>query len=438
MFEMKHYEKGQDPYRYTIIIAYMFAGVVAGMGANPLTPIATTAGKIYNLRQPFVTLTTAIYSIAGVLFGVPANRQAVKSGVRTNMIIGSMLLSVGFIVRILVNENFLFVYFGQGIAGAGVPYIACIQLQVVEEWFGRRDRPLWIAFTSVTFPLGILIGYLLPLIFDPIKSDQLDFDAQQRLVFSYFFFEACLSIFGFFLVAFSWRESKQSLPIELVATKPDEKRSLLGNQSVRTEVEPKDLWAHIKVAKSQPSATPAILLYGGSLGLLYSHIALTSSFLGCYLQKEQWGPMITISTLVGSLISSFAFIRKVWNIRQPLFFNLMGLWSICLFSIPIILLTLSDLTAFLALLAVSFTIGIPCPPVFMLIPLSLQSTSLLLGQLLRDFLVSLLVGFGGTLGEEGNMLKGVLAGYGIATLSLLLVYLGDRVDHSNKIKFTAK
>ena len=431
MIDMKHYEKGQDPYRYTIITGYILSCILTGMGLNPLSSISITAGKLYTRDQLWISLTTTIYSLSSLCFSLPAHAMNKRYGIKSNMIIGSLLMSVGFITRILINEDYRFMYVGQGISGAGSSCISCIQIQVIQEWFAMRDRHKWISITSLSLPYGMLLGYVISLYMVPLVSGQIDFDIQQRSVFYYLYLQAWIALIIFLFVSLTWRKSKQYLPIELINTASEDNRSLISNTSIRSELKNQDIWTEIKISQNKPSVTPSILLYGGFSGITTSNVLLSTSFIGCYSMKETWGYYISISCLFMGLVSSCMYLYNKRRAKHTIrYFYIMCVCTICLYAIHIVLMVYPSI---LILISISIILGISYPFVYIFIPLSFNTTSLLLGNIVRDITISMIVGICSVWMNDDNIFNGVICGYSISTASTILIYISYRYDHITRL-----
>jgi MFS family permease len=136
------YEQGGDPYRFVIVAIFVFSSMLAGMAFNPLTPIASTAILIFKIGGDTIGLTTSICQVATVVLSLPAVAFAGKFGPKFSAIIGTLLISIGFSLRILINESIFFVLIGQVLAGFGGPFINNIQSIVINQWFNKKERDL--------------------------------------------------------------------------------------------------------------------------------------------------------------------------------------------------------------------------------------------------------------------------------------------------------
>lgn len=209
----KEHEQGQDSYRFVIISIYLLLSLLVGVANNPLSPVTVTAMLLYNVGGSSILFTTSIFQISYACFSIPAALFVNRYGVRIGAIIGAFFLSIGFTLRILINQSLVFVSFGQGLAGVGGPFINCIQAKLLDDWFTEKDRSFWINITSFIPVLGNILGFLTPVLFLG-KSENVDFDAQRKSLFNYMLFEAIISVLSFLLAVSLWVSSQKYIELE--------------------------------------------------------------------------------------------------------------------------------------------------------------------------------------------------------------------------------
>ena len=113
--------------------------MTVGLARNPLTPIILTCMKLYDLNGSWLMLSTSISFLATVLMSIPALQISRMAGVKVTVITGALLITLGFSLRILVNEGVKFVLIGQAIAGLGCPLVITPQAKIIETWFSSKD-----------------------------------------------------------------------------------------------------------------------------------------------------------------------------------------------------------------------------------------------------------------------------------------------------------
>lgn len=110
--------------RRTATLIYALILVMSGAVTAPLTPISATVSKVFDQSVPTITLSTTIYSFAGVAFGIPANLLVGKIGIRKSVFVAVLLFTVGTGLRLFFTTNFYFVHAGQAIQGLGSPFVS--------------------------------------------------------------------------------------------------------------------------------------------------------------------------------------------------------------------------------------------------------------------------------------------------------------------------
>lgn len=88
---------------------------MTGIVTAPLTPISATVSTVFDQSVPTITLSTTIYSFAGVVFGIPANILVAKIGIKKSVFITALLFTIGTGMKLFFRTNFYFVHAGQAI-----------------------------------------------------------------------------------------------------------------------------------------------------------------------------------------------------------------------------------------------------------------------------------------------------------------------------------
>ena len=83
------------------------------------------------------------------------------------------LVAFGFMLRVLINQSIYFVFAGQILIGLGTPAIMMVKTKFITLWFDENERGLWITFAAMGNPLGLLLGFLMPVfLVDQTLSDR--------------------------------------------------------------------------------------------------------------------------------------------------------------------------------------------------------------------------------------------------------------------------
>ena len=83
-----------------------------------------------------------VYSIVALIFIVPSNFLFDKMGARFGVTLGGIFLVIGMWIKVLINDQFWLVIFGQSIAALGNPFLATVSTKVSSVWFGKDERSM--------------------------------------------------------------------------------------------------------------------------------------------------------------------------------------------------------------------------------------------------------------------------------------------------------
>lgn len=126
--------------RFIVVILYAFAQTMTSIGMNTLNPIATLLSEIYNEPVSIINLGGLLYILMHPFFTFPAAYVIDRKGVRSGIIVGSVLSLLGLSLRMLINNGFWIVIVGQVLAGIGRPFILNCQAKVSANWFRASKR----------------------------------------------------------------------------------------------------------------------------------------------------------------------------------------------------------------------------------------------------------------------------------------------------------
>ena len=65
----------------------------------------------------------------------------------------------------LYNESFYFILAGQCIMALGNPFVQTIGAKIAAIWFGDNERALATTITSIASVMGVMIGFVYPILF---------------------------------------------------------------------------------------------------------------------------------------------------------------------------------------------------------------------------------------------------------------------------------
>jgi MFS family permease len=96
-------------------------------------------------------------SIASILAFVPFNIITTKCGPRNSILLGNLLVIIGFMVQSFLNVNFYFVLIGHFITHIGSVGMAIAKSKYLANWLTETRRVQIIAVNSFSIAIGLII-----------------------------------------------------------------------------------------------------------------------------------------------------------------------------------------------------------------------------------------------------------------------------------------
>ena len=87
-----------------------------------------------------------------------------KRGLRFTQVLGAIMMIIGCWLRYIVSvyDHFWVISFGTAIAAYGqVSFLNTIS-NVASAWFGDKERAISTALGTISTPLGVIIGFIVP------------------------------------------------------------------------------------------------------------------------------------------------------------------------------------------------------------------------------------------------------------------------------------
>ncbi len=79
--------------------------------------------------------------------------------------LGSVLTTVGMVVKCFINSGFEICIFGQVLAAIGQPFILNAPAKLAAVWFGENERIIALTICTASQAFGAAIGFVVPTIF---------------------------------------------------------------------------------------------------------------------------------------------------------------------------------------------------------------------------------------------------------------------------------
>jgi FLVCR family feline leukemia virus subgroup C receptor-related protein len=90
-----------------------------------------------------------------------------KIGLRFTLMIGALAMIIGCWLRYIVSvyNHFWIISIGSAIAAYGQVTLLNTVSKIASTWFGDKERALSTALGTLSTPMGVIIGFILPSVF---------------------------------------------------------------------------------------------------------------------------------------------------------------------------------------------------------------------------------------------------------------------------------
>jgi fucose permease len=131
--EQQQYQ--QYPQRFLIASIFFLLSFMSGACWVVVSPISVSIAKAYHQSPTVVSLISMSYMLFYVIVNFPSNWMLDVKGVRTGVLVGAILTSLGSAIRCLVFYDFYLVILGQFLCAIGQPFILNATTKVAVRWF---------------------------------------------------------------------------------------------------------------------------------------------------------------------------------------------------------------------------------------------------------------------------------------------------------------
>jgi cyanate permease len=149
------------PYRWAILLTFMFVTAVNQMLWITFAPITGSAAGYYGVSDLNIGLLSMSFMIVYLFVSIPASWVIDTHGFRVAVGIGAVLTGVFGLLRGLTGTNYTLVLIAQIGIAIGQPFILNAVTKVAARWFPIEERATATGFGSLAMYLGILLGMIL-------------------------------------------------------------------------------------------------------------------------------------------------------------------------------------------------------------------------------------------------------------------------------------
>ena len=151
--------------RYYILILFLITTMFNGLVWISLSPLTKLMMQEYHFSDTVIDLITLLYFILftpGVIISMMVYN---KYNLRAGLVIGTVMQTVGAIIKCFINTSFIFVLLGQSLWALAQPFIILWPALVATIWFEDSKRMLVITLGSNFYIIGVAIGFIIPTLF---------------------------------------------------------------------------------------------------------------------------------------------------------------------------------------------------------------------------------------------------------------------------------
>lgn len=153
-------DKAYSSYRFTVLSAYMLAGIVSQIIWITFAPILPIVMDSYGVSEADVGLLSAVFPLIFIVLALPSAYYIDSRGFRKGVLIGTLFLSFfGFLRAFATTYTMLLLL--QTMAALGQPFIFNSISKLVKGWFPPKEHGLATGFGSLSIYFGIIIGLAL-------------------------------------------------------------------------------------------------------------------------------------------------------------------------------------------------------------------------------------------------------------------------------------
>ncbi len=158
---MEHGEYKIYPYRWVVLLAYMFVVALNQSLWITFAPITGPAADYYGVSDLSIGLLSLCFMVVYIIISIPASWVIDTYGIRVAVGIGVVFTGIFGLLRGILADSYTFVLLAQIGIAIGQPFILNAVTTVAARWFPIRDRATASGLGSLAIYLGIISGLAL-------------------------------------------------------------------------------------------------------------------------------------------------------------------------------------------------------------------------------------------------------------------------------------
>jgi len=149
------------PYRWVILVIYMFVVSVNQLMWITFAPVTGAAASFYHVSDLSIGLLSMVFMVVFILVSIPASAIIDIYGIKIAVGIGTVLTGLFGLMRGIMGDNFTWVMVAQIGIAIGQPFLLNSLTTVAARWFPIRERATASGLGSLAMYFGIILGMAL-------------------------------------------------------------------------------------------------------------------------------------------------------------------------------------------------------------------------------------------------------------------------------------
>ncbi|WP_455141452.1 MFS transporter [Candidatus Hodarchaeum mangrovi] len=145
------------PYRWIVLLLFMFVAILTQIIWITFAPIMNEVTGYYNVSSDTILLLAASFMIIYIPVNFPACWLIEKYGLKWGTGIGVILTGIFGFLRAFTGPNFLFLLFCQIMVAIGQPFILNSFTKVAVNWFPEEEKATATGLGTMALFIGIII-----------------------------------------------------------------------------------------------------------------------------------------------------------------------------------------------------------------------------------------------------------------------------------------
>ncbi|MFW9903500.1 MAG: MFS transporter [Candidatus Thorarchaeota archaeon] len=146
------------PYRWIVLLLFMFVGILTQIIWVTFAPIMNEVASYYNVSSDAILLLAASFMILYIPVNFPACWLIEKYGLKWGTGIGVILTGIFGFLRAFTGTNYLFLLLCQIMVAIGQPFVLNSFTKLAVNWFPEEEKATATGLGTMALFIGIIIA----------------------------------------------------------------------------------------------------------------------------------------------------------------------------------------------------------------------------------------------------------------------------------------